>query len=131
MATIPRLSAMVAAIDAAGVLGALDGPGPLTIFAPVNSAFDAIPPADLDALLTDRTALNALLLYHAVAERMSAADLAAAREVTTIEGRPLSFRDARGGLVINGRQARVICADIATANATIHLIDAVLTPPPP
>jgi uncharacterized surface protein with fasciclin (FAS1) repeats len=131
LSSIPRLSSMVAAIDAAGLLGTLDGPGPLTIFAPVNSAFDAIPPAELDALLTDRTALEALLLYHAVAERMDRADLAAAREVTSIEGQPLSFTERRRSLSINGRQARVICADIQTANATVHLIDAVLMPPPP
>ena len=130
---VPRLSAMVAAIDAAGLLGALDGPGPLTIFAPVNSAFDAIPPAELEAMLTDTAALNSLLLYHAVAdERLSSADLAAAREVTTIQGQPLSFADAGAGAVlsVNGGQANVICADIQTANATIHLIDAVLMPPP-
>ena len=122
---------MVAAIDAAGLLGALDGPGPLTIFAPVNSAFDAIPPAELEAMLTDTAALNSVLLYHSVAERLSSADLAAAREVTTLEEQPLSFTERPGGLSINGRQARVICADIQTANATVHLIDAVLMPPPP
>jgi uncharacterized surface protein with fasciclin (FAS1) repeats len=131
LSALPRLSAMVAAIDAAGLLGALDGPGPLTIFAPVNSAFDAIPPAELEAMLTDTDALNSVLLYHAVAERMSSADLAAAREVATLEEQPLSFTERRSGLSINGRQARVICADIETANATVHLIDAVLMPPPP
>ena len=130
LAALPRLSAMVAAIDAAGLLGALDGPGPLTIFAPVNSAFDAIPPAELEAMLTDRAALEQLLLYHAAAERMSSAELAAAREVTTLSEQPLSFAERPAGLSINGRQARVICADIQTANATVHLIDAVLMPPP-
>ena len=130
LSSVPRVSAMVAAIDAAGLLGALDGPGPLTIFAPVNAAFDAIPPAELEAMLTDTAALNSVLLYHALAERMSSADLAAAREVTTLEGQPLSFTERPGGLSINGRQARVVCADIETANATVHLIDGVLMPPP-
>jgi uncharacterized surface protein with fasciclin (FAS1) repeats len=127
---MPRLSALVAAIDAAGLFDALNGPGPLTLFAPVNAAFDAIPPADLEAMLTDSAALNATLLYHAVTDqRLSGAELAAKREVTTIQGQPLSFA-GDGVLTINGGQARVICADIRTANATLHLIDAVLTPPP-
>jgi uncharacterized surface protein with fasciclin (FAS1) repeats len=131
MSHVPGLSSMVAAIDAAGLLDDLDGRGPLTIFAPVNAAFDAIPPADLDAMLTDTNALNSILLYHAVAgDRLSSAELAEADKVATIEGQDLIFADTRGRLTINGRQARVVCADIPTANATIHLIDALLMPPP-
>jgi uncharacterized surface protein with fasciclin (FAS1) repeats len=131
MSHVPMLSSMVAAIDAAGLLDDLDGQGPLTIFAPVNAAFDAIPPADLEAMLTDTKALNSILLYHAVAgERMSSAELAEAGKVATIEGQDLSFADTRGRLTINRGQARVVCADIPTANATIHLIDALLMPPP-
>ena len=129
---VPGLSSMVAAIDAAGLLDDLDGRGPLTIFAPVNAAFDAIPPADLDAMLTDTNALNSILLYHAVTgERLSRAELADAGKVATIEGQDLTFADTRGRLTINRGQAHVVCADIPTANATIHLIDALLMPPPP
>jgi uncharacterized surface protein with fasciclin (FAS1) repeats len=130
MSHVPVLSSMVAAIDAAGLLDDLDGQGPLTIFAPVNAAFDAIPPADLEAMLTDTTALNSILLYHAVAgERLSSAELADARNVATIEGRDLTFARTRGRLSINRGQASVVCADIPTANATIHLIDGLLMPP--
>jgi uncharacterized surface protein with fasciclin (FAS1) repeats len=131
MANVPRLSALVAAIDAAGLLEALDGPGPLTLFAPVNAAFGAIPEAELDALLTDSVALNSVLLYHAVADAsLSRADLAEAGEETSIEGHPLTFAERGRRLTINDDQATVICADIATANGTIHLIDTVLMPPP-
>jgi uncharacterized surface protein with fasciclin (FAS1) repeats len=131
MAHVPGLSSMVAAIEAAGLLDDLDGRGPLTIFAPVNVAFDAIPPADLEAMLTDTNALNSILLYHAVAgERLSSAELAEARNVATIEGQDLTFEDTRGRLTINGGQANVVCGDIPTANATIHLVDALLMPPP-
>jgi uncharacterized surface protein with fasciclin (FAS1) repeats len=130
LASVPRLSALVAAVDAAGLLEALDGPGPLTLFAPVNAAFGAIPAVELDALLTDSAALNSVLLYHAVAgARLSRADLAEAGEETSIEGQPLTFAERGRRLSINGGQATVICADIATANGTIHLIDAVLMPP--
>jgi uncharacterized surface protein with fasciclin (FAS1) repeats len=127
---IPQLSAMVAAIDAAGLLGALNGEGPLTIFAPVNAAFDAIPPADLEAMLTDRAGLNAILLYHGIADELSSSELVDAGEETTIEGRALSVAQRGRRVSINGGQANVICADIATANATIHLIDSLLMPPP-
>jgi uncharacterized surface protein with fasciclin (FAS1) repeats len=130
MTHVPRLTSLVAAVDAAGLLDALDGPGPLTIFAPVNAAFEAIPPADLDAMLTDTDALNSILLYHAVADELSSAGLAEAGEVATLEGQALSFAETGYRLAINGGQADVVCADIPTANATIHLINAVLMPPP-
>jgi uncharacterized surface protein with fasciclin (FAS1) repeats len=130
MANVPRLSALVAAVEAAGLLEALNGPGPLTLFAPVNAAFGAIPAVELDALLTDSAALNSVLLYHAVADdRLSRADLAEAGEATSIEGQPLTFAERGRLLTINGGEATVICADVATANGTIHLIDAVLMPP--
>jgi uncharacterized surface protein with fasciclin (FAS1) repeats len=130
MASVPRLSALVAAIDAAGLLEALDRPGPLTLLAPVNAAFGAIPAAELDALLTDAAALNSVLLYHAVAgASLSQADLAELGEATSIEGQPLTFTERGRGLSINDGQAIVICADVPTANGTMHLIDAVLMPP--
>ncbi len=130
MASVPRLSALVAAIDAAGLLGALDGPGPLTLFAPVNTAFEAIPAAELDALLTDAAALNSVLLYHAVAdESLSQSDLAEVGEATSIERQPLTFTERGPRLSINDGEATVICANVETANGTIHLINAVLIPP--
>jgi uncharacterized surface protein with fasciclin (FAS1) repeats len=130
MTNVPRLSAMVAATDAAGLLDVLDGEGPLTIFVPTNSAFDAIPPADLDRLLTDPGALNAVLLYHAVDDDLSRAELVEAGDVTTLEGQPITFAERRGAVTVNGGQARIVCADIPTANATLHIVDGVLLPPP-
>jgi uncharacterized surface protein with fasciclin (FAS1) repeats len=130
MSHVPTLSAMVAATDAAGLLDTLDGEGPLTIFVPTNAAFDAIPPAELDRLLTDRGALNAVLLYHAVNDDVSRAELTEASEVTTLEGQPLMFAERRGAVTVNGGQANIVCADIPTANATLHVVDGVLLPPP-
>jgi uncharacterized surface protein with fasciclin (FAS1) repeats len=128
MAQVPGLSALVAAIEAAGLLPALDGPGPLTIFAPVNAAFEAIPPGELDTLLTDSAALNSLLLYHAVADELTRAEIVDVGEVATIEGQPVSFVERGDDVSINDGQATVICSDIVTANGVIHMIDAVLTP---
>jgi uncharacterized surface protein with fasciclin (FAS1) repeats len=129
LSEVPRLSALNATIEAAGLLGALDDPGKLTLFAPVNAAFEAIPPPELDAMVTDSAALNSVLLYHAVAgEELSGPELVEAGEVMTIEGQALTFTERGNSLVINGGEATVICSDIATANGTIHLIDAVLMP---
>jgi uncharacterized surface protein with fasciclin (FAS1) repeats len=126
---VPRLSAMVAATDAAGLLDALDGPGPLTLFVPTNAAFNAIPPAELDRLLTDPGALDTVLRYHAVDDDLSRAELVEAGEAIALEGQPMTFAERRGGVTMNGGQARIVCADIPTANGTLHVIDGVLLPP--
>ena len=126
---VPRLSAMVAATDAAGLLDSLDGRGPLTIFVPTNAAFNAIPPAELDRLLTDPGALNTVLLYHAVDDDLSRAELVEAGEATSLEGQPMTFAERRGAVTVNGGQARIVCADIPTANGTLHVVDGVLLPP--
>lgn len=130
MSHVPGLSAMVAATHAAGLRDALDGPGPLTIFVPTNAAFDAIPPAELDRLLTDRGALTAVLLYHTVDDDLSSADLAEAGEVRMLEGQPMTFAERRGAVTVNGGQARIVCGDVRTANAALHVVDGVLLPPP-
>ncbi len=131
MSHVPELSSMVAAIDAAGLRSELDGRARLTIFAPVNKVFDAIPPADLEAMLTDTNALNSILLYHVLGgERLSSDQLAQARRVTTVEGQDLSFAERGGRLTINRGQATDVCADIPTANATLHIVDSLLMPPP-
>jgi uncharacterized surface protein with fasciclin (FAS1) repeats len=122
----PQLTSLIAALDAAGLTGALSGEGPFTVFAPVDSAFAAV--ADLDGLLADPEQLGAVLSLHVVeGQRLSAADLTAAGTVTTIGGE-LSFTSDGASATVNGA-ASVVCADIETANATVHLIDAVLPPP--
>jgi len=122
----PVLSILAAAVKQAGLVDTLNGTGPFTIFAPVNDAFEAVP--DLDALLADQDALNEVLTFHVVAgERLSSADLIERDSVDTVQGTTLSLGTEDGGLQLNG-QANVGCADVHTANATVHLIDAVLMP---
>lgn len=125
----PLLSTLVTAVSEAGLVDTLNSDGPFTIFAPVNDAFAAIPPADLDAILADKEMLTSILTYHVVAgEKLSSADLAAAGMVTTVNGQDLTIEAAADGtLMING-VASVGCADVPTANATVHIIDAVLVP---
>jgi uncharacterized surface protein with fasciclin (FAS1) repeats len=125
----PALSTLVTAVTEAGLVDTLNSDGPFTIFAPSNDAFAAIPPADLDAVLADTELLTSILTLHVVAgEQLSSADLAEMDSVTTVNGADISLEvDADGGLMVNG-QAAVGCADVQTANATVHIIDAVLMP---
>ena len=122
----PALSTLVSAVQAAGLVDTLNGPGPFTIFAPVNDAFAKIPSADLNALLADKAALTEVLTTHVVAgKKLSAADLTKMQSVETVAGKMLTLSAQGGALRVNG-QATVGCADVPTANATVHLIDGVL-----
>ena len=125
----PVLSTLVAAVSAAGLVDTLNSDGPFTIFAPANPAFDALPAGALDAVLADTNLLTSILTLHVVAgEQLSSSDLAELDSVTTVNGADVTIEVADDGtLMVNG-QASVGCADIQTANATVHVIDAVLMP---
>lgn len=129
----PYLTTLTAAVQAAGLVDTLNGPGPFTIFAPSNEAFASVPQSDLDAILADTGLLTNILTYHVVAgASLSAAELVAAGTVTSVQGGELRFTlDEAGALIINGGAAVATCWNITTANATVHVIDRVLTPPPP
>jgi transforming growth factor-beta-induced protein len=125
----PVLSTLVAAVQEAGLVDTLNSDGPFTIFAPANPAFEALPPGTLDTVMADTDLLTSILTLHVVAgERLSSADLAELDSVTTVNGADITLEAAAdGSLMVNG-QATVGCADIQTANATVHVIDAVLMP---
>jgi uncharacterized surface protein with fasciclin (FAS1) repeats len=125
----PVLSTLVTAVQAAGLVDTLNSDGPFTIFAPANPAFEALPEGTLDAVLADTELLTSILTLHVVAgEQLSSADLAELDSVTTVNGADISLEVADDGtLMVNG-QGSVGCADIQTANATVHVIDAVLMP---
>ncbi|MGB3737275.1 MAG: fasciclin domain-containing protein [Ilumatobacter sp.] len=124
----PALSTLVAAVTAADLVDTLNSDGPFTIFAPANPAFDAFSEEELDALLADTDALTSVLTLHVVAgQQLSSADLAGMDSVTTVNGADITIAPEGDTLLING-QATVGCADVQTANATVHIIDAVLMP---
>jgi uncharacterized surface protein with fasciclin (FAS1) repeats len=125
----PVLSTLVAAVQAAGLVDTLNSDGPFTIFAPADPAFDALPEGTIDAVLADTDLLTSILTFHLVAgEQLSSAELAELDSVATVNGADLALEVAGDGtLMVNG-QASVGCADIQTANATVHVIDAVLMP---
>jgi uncharacterized surface protein with fasciclin (FAS1) repeats len=127
IATNPLLSTLAAAVDAADLGETLAGDGPFTIFAPVDDAFAAVPAEDLEALLADPAALAEILTLHVVAGTEYPSDeLPLVGTAETVNGASLEFGEADGAFTVDG--AAVVCTDIHTSNALIHLIDGVLLP---
>ena len=127
----PQLSTLAAAVQAAGLVDTLNGEGPFTIFAPSNSAFGKIAQADLDAVLADPAgALTDILTLHVVAgQQLSTSDLVDAGTIDSLGGTLTidQFGD-RVTVDAGSGQAIIVCGDIQTANATVHIIDSVLLP---
>ena len=126
---------LVAAVKAAGLVEALKGDGPLTVFAPTDDAFSALPEGTLDSLLQpeNKEQLKAILLYHVVSGKVMSADLKGTVNAETLEGSKVeivvngAWRQAERRITVNG--ANVVTADVAASNGVIHIIDAVLLPP--
>ena len=123
-----NFSTFLQAFEAAGLTRTVDGPGPYTVFAPTDEAFEQVPDAMMEGLFNDpRGALAEIALYHMVPGRYTVSDLAANTTVATVQGSPASV-DASGGEVAVGGAA-VIRADIPAANGIVHVIDGVMVPP--
>jgi transforming growth factor-beta-induced protein len=117
---------LLAAVEAAGLGDALTADGALTVFAPTDAAFAALPEGALEALLEDREALTAVLTYHVAGERLPASEVVSRSAIQTLNGASLSVR-VEGDAVWVG-DARVVATDVETTNGIIHVIDAVLLP---
>lgn len=115
---------LVAAVQAAGLVDTLKGPGPFTVFAPTDEAFAKVPKAQLDALLKDKAALTKVLTYHVVPGKVMAADVKAGK-VKTVQGSELTV-STTGGVMVD--KAKVVKTDIAASNGVIHVIDTVVMP---
>jgi len=122
-------STLLAAVDAAGLRGALESPGPFTVFAPTDEAFATVPAATLEALGKDKAALKNVLLYHVVAGKVMAADALklAGKGAKTVQGSEAKITVMGGVPMIN--QAHIVKTDIIAKNGVIHVIDAVILPP--
>jgi len=119
---------LVAAVQAAGLVDALQGEGPFTVFAPTDDAFAMLPQETIDALLADPTGdLTQILLYHVLSGKVMAGDLSDGLEADTLQGEPLLFALSDAGATVN--EANIIVTDIETSNGVIHVIDSVLLPP--
>jgi uncharacterized surface protein with fasciclin (FAS1) repeats len=128
----PALSTLVQALIAADLADSLNGLEAITVLAPANSAFEAVPPADLQALMADTARLTALLTHHVIAGRLAPEQLAGTHttlnndEVTVEAGRDSFVIPSEG--TVTGTAATVVCANVQTANATVYIIDQVLAP---
>jgi transforming growth factor-beta-induced protein len=130
-----QFSILVSAVVKAGLVDALKADGPLTVFAPTNSAFemlfDDLGISGIDALTADQ--LTPILLYHVVSGKVMAADVSTGYVPslnTTAPGNNsvLIFTDASNGVMLNG-SSKVVAADVMASNGVIHVIDKVILPP--
>jgi uncharacterized surface protein with fasciclin (FAS1) repeats len=116
---------LLAAVDAAGLRGALESPGPLTVFAPVDDAFAALPPGTVQTLVDNPPQLARILKYHVLSGAHSRSVLVAQAEWESLEGAPIPIRRAEPFEVKN---ATVVTADIVCDNGVVHVIDRVILP---
>ncbi|KAJ8612215.1 hypothetical protein CTAYLR_002908 [Chrysophaeum taylorii] len=124
------LSTLVDAVIAAGLDETLAGPGPFTVFAPTNDAFDALPNGTLEALLNDTDTLTAILLYHVVSGEVFSANLTDGEMIMTLEGSnfTVAINDTGAFVIFDSGSAAIISADIVASNGVVHVIDMVLIP---
>jgi len=124
----PDFSTLVAALQAADLVGALSGEGPFTVFAPTDEAFAQLPPGTVEMLLLpeNKGKLTAILTYHVVPGAVMAADVVSLTEATSLEGDTIAIGVDEGVVMVDG--ATVVATDIEASNGVIHVIDAVIMP---
>lgn len=133
-------STLVAALTAADLVGALQGDGPFTVFAPNNAAFAKIDSATLNSLLEpkNKSALSNILTYHVVAGKLTASDVVAALkkgkgkvELKALNGQTITVLQKDGKIWLkdqNGNYSEIIATDVMGSNGVIHVIDSVVMP---
>jgi uncharacterized surface protein with fasciclin (FAS1) repeats len=122
----PELSTLVTAVKKADLVDTLNSAQGITVFAPTNDAFAAVPKATLDKALGDpKGLLTTVLTYHVVQGQLTPDQLAGSHK--TLEGTTLEVTGSGEEFTVNGNSG-VVCGNIKTANATVYLIDQVLLP---
>jgi uncharacterized surface protein with fasciclin (FAS1) repeats len=125
-ANTPQLSTLVSAVKKAGLVDTLNSAQGITVFAPVNDAFAALPEATLDKALGDPDGLlTTVLTYHVVQGQLTPDQLAGRHK--TLQGGTLQVSGGGEDFRVNGNSS-VVCGNVKTANATVYLIDQVLLP---
>ena len=124
-----QFKTLAAALEAAGLIDALKGPGPFTVFAPTDEAFAKLPAGTVEMLLKpeNKEKLKAVLLYHVVPGNVTADQVTKldGRSVKTLQGSSVKIKASHGVQVDN---AKVTQTDIKASNGVIHVIDTVLMP---
>lgn len=136
----PNLTTLVAAVKAAGLVETLASPGPFTVFAPTNSAFEKLPDGTVATFVKpeNKATLTKILTYHVVAGKLTAKDIVSAIKagdgeatLTTVAGEKITARMSGNNVVITdakGGQSTVTTVDVMQSNGVVHVIDSVLLP---
>jgi len=133
VSTVPQLSALTAAIITANLVDVVNSRTDVTVLAPTNAAFDALGPDALTALLGDVPRLTTVLTHHVIQGRLTPDELVG--EHTTLNGDSITVAGPAGTPTVAADQtvagvapATVLCGDVPTLNATVYVIDQLLTP---
>jgi len=121
-----QFKTLTSLLSKAGLAGTLAGKGPYTVFAPTDAAFAKVPKAALSALAKNKAKLRAVLLYHVVKGKVTAAQAMKLRSAKTLQGSSVSIRVKNGKVIVGG--ATVVKADVMASNGVIHVINKVLIP---
>ncbi|MFW3172602.1 fasciclin domain-containing protein [Geodermatophilus sp. CPCC 206100] len=132
--TTPLLTTLASAIGTANLVDAFNTAPDVTVLAPANTAFEAVPADVLNPLLGDTPRLTALLTHHVIPGRLAPGELGGTHttlsgDQLTVEGAGESFTVSADQTLAGATPATVVCGNLPTANATVYVIDQVLTPP--
>jgi uncharacterized surface protein with fasciclin (FAS1) repeats len=125
----PVLSTLVTAVKEAGLVDTLNNAQGITVFAPTNDAFAAIPEDQLNAILADKEMLTQILTYHVIGETVEPDALGTGGPFTTLAGPEVTASGSGEQFTVGAKDANVVCGNVMTANARVYIIDQVLTPP--
>ena len=119
---------LVAAVKAAGLVETLKGPGPFTVFAPTDAAFNKLPKGTVETLVKpeNKAKLTSILTYHVVPGTYTSKDLKDGQMLKTVQGESLKVTEKNGKWYVDG--AQITIADVADKNGVTHVVDAVVMP---
>ncbi len=122
----PLLKTLVKAVGAAGLGDTLNSAQGITVFAPTDDAFGKIPSKTLDKVLKDKKTLTTILSHHVIGEQLSPDQLAGTHK--TLAGDTLTVKGSGEDFTVDDENAKILCGNIPTANATVYVVDTVLMP---
>ena len=122
-----QFKTLVKLLKRAGLASTLQQPGPYTVLAPTDTAFKKVPKKTLNALLRNKAKLKAVLRYHVVSGKVTAADVVKLTSAKTLNGKDVRIRVSGSNVFVN--KAKVTKPDVMASNGVIHVVNRVLIPP--
>lgn len=126
-ASDPNLSTVVSLVQTAGLADALATKSKITLFAPTNAAFDALPKATVNRIASDPATLRKVLLYHAAKNRLTAYRISKRTQIRSLQGERIRVSKMGGELRLNAN-TKVVAANLHASNGVAHVVDRVLIP---